>query len=272
MKLSASWFASQARSLPDGLGLQALELRDLFSEARVEHRVAELLGVDRLSGVAQLGLGVAGLFSSPLAALVGLLLAGVGVGAAGKVWDDSLAGQEGMVARLARAVAAVSVSVPVVVIIDDADQLEPDLAIVLVENLIGRFDWAGARRSCRQPWRRPDACPYVPGSVWAYRRPCPPVDTDPGMDYQARVDLAAELCPNLPSAATRRIGQRTQTFAEVFAVASAERLTELDAQGDDAASVTIVDDVINAHVDRAPAVRASGGAGLGGRRIAYPPG
>src|SRR6185437_3629074 len=34
-------------ALPEGLGLQALELRKLFSEARVKHRVAELLGVDR---------------------------------------------------------------------------------------------------------------------------------------------------------------------------------------------------------------------------------
>ena len=49
---------------------------------------------------------------SPLAALVGLLLAGVGVGAAGKAWDDSAARQEGAVAKLARAVAAVSASVP----------------------------------------------------------------------------------------------------------------------------------------------------------------
>jgi len=117
-------------ALPAGLGLQALELRKLFSEARVEHRVAELLGVDRLGGMTQLSLNVAGLFLSPLATLVGLLLAGVGVGAAGKAWDNSLAGQEGMVAKLARAVAAVSVSVPVVVIIDDADRLEPDLARV----------------------------------------------------------------------------------------------------------------------------------------------
>ena len=99
MNLSASWFAIPGALLPEGLGLQALELRELFDEARVEHRVAELLGVDRLGGVIQLGLGVAGLFVSPLAALVGLLLAGVGVGAAGKVWDNSPAGQEGMVAK-----------------------------------------------------------------------------------------------------------------------------------------------------------------------------
>jgi len=126
--------------LPDGLGLQALALRDLFREARVRHRVSNLLGVDRLGGATQLTLNVAGLFASPLATLVGLLLAGVGVGAATRAWDDSLAGQEGLVGRLARAVAAVSVSVPVVVIIDDADRLEPNLAVVLVENLIGRHN------------------------------------------------------------------------------------------------------------------------------------
>jgi hypothetical protein len=72
------------------------------------------------------------------------------------------------------------------------------------------------------------------------------------MDYQDRVNLAAELCPNLPTAGTRRIGQRTRTFAEVFAVASAERLTELGAQDDDAALVTAVDEVIDAQVNRAP--------------------
>ena len=160
-------------ALPDGLGLQALELRELFSEARVKHRVAELLGVDRLGGVTQLGLGVAGLFVSPLATLVGLLLAGVGVGAAGKVWDDSLAGQEGMVAKLARAVAAVSVSVPVVVIIDDADRLEPDLAVVLVENLIGRIDGQVLVVAAVNPGGDLMSALTSRASVRAYRRPCP---------------------------------------------------------------------------------------------------
>ena len=43
-----------------------------------------------------------------------------------------------------------------------------------------------------------------------------------------------------------------ETFAEVFAVASAERLAELDAHDDDAAIVTVVDEVIDAQVSRAP--------------------
>jgi hypothetical protein len=238
-------------SLPDGLGLQALALRDLFREARVEHRAAELLGADRLGGVIQLGLGVAGLFMSALAAQVGLLLAGVGAGAVSKVWDDSPAGQEGTVARLARAVAAVSVSVPVVVIIDDADRLEPDLAVILIENLIGRIDGRVLVVAAVNPGGDLMSALMSQATYGLTEGRVRTVDADPGMDYQARVDLATELCPNLPSAAIRRIGQQTRTFAEVFAVTSAERLAELDAQGNDAAIVTVVDGVIDAYVNRA---------------------
>ena len=239
-------------ALPAGLGLQALELRKLFSEARVEHRVAELLGVDRLGGMTQLSLNVAGLFLSPLATLVGLLLAGVGVGAAGKAWDNSLAGQEGMVAKLARAVAAVSVSVPVVVIIDDADRLEPDLALVLVENLIGRIDGRVLVAAAVDPDAELISALASGAKFGLTESRVRTVDADPCMDFQARIDLAAELCPDLPAVAVRRIGQRTRTFAEVFAVVSAERLAELNAQGDDAAIVAVVDEVIDAQVNRSP--------------------
>ena len=75
------------------------------------------------------------------------------------------------------------------------------------------------------------------------------------MGYQARVDLAAELCPDLPGAGTRRIGQRTRTFADVWAVAAAQRLAEMDPHGDDAAIVTVVDEVTDAQVNRAPPSR-----------------
>jgi hypothetical protein len=55
---------------------------------------------------------------------VGFLVAGIAVSAAGKVWDDSPAGQEGALARTARAVAETSTQVPVVVLLDDADCLD----------------------------------------------------------------------------------------------------------------------------------------------------
>ena len=239
-------------ALPAGLGVQALELQKLFSEARVEHRVADLLGFDRMGSATQLGLGVAGLFVSPLAALVGLLLAGVGVGAAGKVWDASLAGQEGVVAKLARAVAAVSPSVPVLVVIDDADRLEPDLAVTLVENLIERADGRVLVVAAVNPGGHLLSVLTSRARYGLTEGRARTVDADPSMDYAARVDLAAGLYPQLPAAVARRIGQRTRTFAEVFAVASAERLAELDAQKDDTASMTAVDEVIDAQVSRGP--------------------
>ena len=72
---------------------------------RTRHRAAELLGLDRLGGITQIGIGVGALFVSGLAAALGFLVAGVAVGAAGKAWDDSPAGQDGALARTARAVA-----------------------------------------------------------------------------------------------------------------------------------------------------------------------
>ena len=242
-------------SLSDELGLQALELRKLFSDAHARHRVAELLGADRLGGVTQLGLGLAGLFASPLASLVGLLLAGIGVGAVGKVWDDSPAGQEGMVAKLARAVAAVSVSVPVVVVIDDADRLVSDLAVVLVENLIGRFDGQVLVVAAVNPGG--DLLPALTaraahGLTDGRIRT---IDADPDMDYQARVDLAAQLCPNLPMRPPAGSASGHGHSQMCSKITSAERLTELNAQDDDAAVMTVVDEVIDAQVNRAPPSR-----------------
>jgi hypothetical protein len=208
--------------------------------------------VDRLGGATQLALNVAGLFASPLATLVGLLLAGVGVGAVSRAWDDSLAGQEGLVGRLARAVAAVSVPVPVVVIIDDADRLEPDLAVVLVENLIGRHNGQVLVVATVNPDGELMRALISRARYGLTEGRVQTVDTGPGMDYQARVDLAHRLCPNLPRAATRRIGQRTQTFADVFGVVSAQRLAELDAHADEAAIAATIDAVIEAQVSRAP--------------------
>jgi hypothetical protein len=240
-------------ALPDGLGLQALELRKLFSEARVKHRIAELLGVDRLGGATQLGLGLASLtpFLSPLATQVGLLLAGVSVGVAGKVWDDSPGGQEGAVAKLARAVAAVSASVPVVVIIDDADRLEPDLAVTLVENLIERADGRVLVVTAVNPGEKVLSALASRAVYGLTEDLVQTLNVNPGMDYQARVGLAADLCPQLPVAAIRQIGQRTQTFADVFAIAAAKRLTELDIHDGEAVTVTVVDEVIDAQASRA---------------------
>lgn len=124
-------------------------------------------------------------------AAAGFLLTGMAAETWSRVWDDRPSGQEGALARLARVVAAISVQVPVVVVIDDADQLESDLAAVLIENLVSRADGqvlvATPRRLCERPrgcltpryrawygtadcmniraclWQQ---CPHLPPTVW----------------------------------------------------------------------------------------------------------
>ncbi len=240
------------KSLPDGSGVQAQVLRDLLAGAGVRRRVAELLGVDRLGGTIQLGLGVGGLFVSPLAAPLALLLASLAVGAAGREWDASPAGQEGAVARAARAIAALSVSLPVVVMIDDADRIEPRLAVMLVESLIERHDGqvlviAAAAADSVLVSGLASGAQYGLTAGRAHK-----AEADADMGYEARAELAAELCPALPAIAARRIGQRTRTFADVFAVAGSDRLAELAAGTAESAAVAAADDMIDALTLQAP--------------------
>jgi hypothetical protein len=46
------------QELPEETGVQAAVLRDCLAEIAARHRAAELLGVDRLGGAAQMGLAV----------------------------------------------------------------------------------------------------------------------------------------------------------------------------------------------------------------------
>ena len=77
-------------------------------------------------------------------------------------------------------------------------------------------------------------------------------DADPDMGYESRADLVRELCPQLPDAAVRRIGRATATFAEVFAVASAPRLTAItvDQDQDEARLLAVTDEIISARLRR----------------------
>ena len=152
---------------------------------------------------------------------------------------------------MARAVAALSMSVPVVVIIDDADRLEPDLAVVLIENLIERIDGRVLVVAAVDPNGELGSSLISRARYGLTEGRVRTVDAESDMSYQARVGLASQLCPGLPAAATRRIGQRTRAFAEVFKVAAAEHLAELEIRHDDVTIVTMVDDVIDAEVDRA---------------------
>jgi hypothetical protein len=240
------------RELPDGPGAQATVLRDCLARAGTRHRAAELLGLDRLGGITQMGVGVGGLFVSGLAAQVGFLVAGMAIAAAGKAWDDSPAGQDGALARAARAVAETSVQVPAVVIVDDADWVDEGLAVTLIENLAARHDGhvlvvtaVGPGSSLQQALVSRARQGITEGLVHV-------ADADPDMGYESRTALVRELCPHLPDAAARRIGRSTTTFADVFEVASAPRLAEITAghDKDEARLLAVVDAVVSAQLSR----------------------
>jgi hypothetical protein len=84
--------------------LQAQALREHFLEAGIRRRAAERLGVDRPGGLVQAGLGVASLFVSQLIGAAAFVVANA-VAVAERVWDDSPAGQEGVLARTGRVAA-----------------------------------------------------------------------------------------------------------------------------------------------------------------------
>lgn len=126
--------------LPPGRAVQAKALREALAALAREPWVVRRLGLDTTAGRVQLGLGLGGLVASGPGAAAALLVASLAVTAAGSAWDDSPPGEAGGVARAARTLARVSVQVPVVVVIDDADCLDPGLAVTLIRGLAGRRD------------------------------------------------------------------------------------------------------------------------------------
>ena len=237
-------------NLLGGQAVQASGLQGVLSVIAPPSRAAELLDVDTVAGTAGLGLDVAGWFVPGLGAAVSLTGLSRLLGAASRVREDSPAGEAGAVARAARAVAALSVKVPVVVVLDDADLLDPGLAQALIGGLAGRYDG----RVLVVVAARPDSDLVTglvkeaePNLVGRVRR----ADTDPGMEYADRVELSRELLPDLAVQAVERIGRRTATFGEVFAVAAADKVVGLGPGTDAGEAIAAVDAVIDAVLDRA---------------------
>lgn len=101
-------------------------------------------------------------------------------------------------ARAARAVAAVSVKVPVVIVIDDADLLDPGVARAMIIGLAGRYDERVPVIAAARPGSDlvigllKEAGPDLAGRVHR-------ADADPDMDYSDGAELAHELLPGRPS-------------------------------------------------------------------------
>jgi hypothetical protein len=236
--------------LPPGQAVQAQAVREALTALSGESRVIRLLELDTAAGQVQLGLGLGGLVASGPAAAAGLLVASLAVTAAGNVWDGSPAGEAGGVAKAARALARVSVSVPVVVIIDDADCLDPALALALIRGLAGRQDGQVLVVAAAAPGSDlAGALAREPGYDLAGR--VHRAEADPSMGYTDRVELAAELLPHLPASGIERIARRTATFKEVFAVAATGRLAELGPGTKTSEAVSVVDAITGAVLERA---------------------
>ena len=228
--------------------VEAKALSDALLAPLGRSRLSHFVGLDTLAGKAGLALGAGGLFVSGVPAQLSLLLAPLGATAAQNAWDASPAGQQGVLARAARAVAAVSAEVPVTVILDDADRFDVDLMALMIDSLASRLDSqvfvvaaVHPRSELAAALRAPDRYGLA-GRVIA-------AEADPDMSAASRTALARELRPGLPDSTIERIGQRTASFAEVFTIAAEERLT--DAMTMDGPSVVrIVDTVIDVALAR----------------------
>ena len=208
------------RSLPEGPGQQAPVLRDRLLGAEVRRQAAALLCRSRLRGAPRLGAG--SLLLTGMAGAISLLRAGLAAAAAGGVADDCPASENGAAARAARIVAAVSASAPALVVIDDADYLEPGLAVTMIENLIDHHDSrvlvvAAVDLGSDLAAALTSRARYGPTAGRVHR-----ADADPRMGYQSRAELAGELRPHLTAAQAQQLARQTRTFAEIFAAARTE--------------------------------------------------
>jgi hypothetical protein len=211
------------RSLPDGPGPQAQALRDSLLGAEVRRQAATLLCRSRQRGAPRLG-AADSLLTSGMAGTISVVMAALAAAAVGDVADDCPAGENGVVARAARIVAAVSASAPVLVVIDDADYVEPGLAVTMIENLIDHYDSQvlvvaavdlGSDLAAALTWR----ARYGPTAGRVHR-----AAVDPRMGSRSRAELAGELSPDLTPAEARQLARQTLTFAEIFAATRSGQL------------------------------------------------
>jgi hypothetical protein len=179
---------------------------------------------------------------------VSLVVAPLAATAAQNAWDASPAGQQGVLARAARAVAAVSAEVPVTVLVDDADKFDVGLMALMIDNLADRLDGQVLVVAAVHPGSALAAALRAPDRYGLAGRVVR-AEANPDMSAASRIALAHELLPGLPDIVIERIGQRTASFAEVFTIAAEERLTDAKT-ADGPAAIYIVDTMVDALLAR----------------------
>jgi hypothetical protein len=128
------------REAPDGLAVQIAWLRGVVEDQGCLPQVQRALGLDRTESVVEAGLDALGLFGlvTGLGAHIAGLPASLMLNAAASARDRAEAGQLASVARVASGIASYSKSLPVAVLIDDAELLDPRLVERLVFGLLDR--------------------------------------------------------------------------------------------------------------------------------------
>jgi hypothetical protein len=195
-------------------------LREGLLPVEVRRQAAALLCRGRLLHAGRPGTG--GLLTSATAGTISLVLAALEATIAGGASDNRPASEDGAAARAARAVAAVSTWAPVLVAIDDADYLDPGLAVTVIENLIDHEDSrvlviAAVDLGSDLAAALTSRARYGRTAGRVHR-----ASADPRMGRRSRAELAGELSPHLTAVEAEQIAEQTQTFAEIFADAGSD--------------------------------------------------
>jgi hypothetical protein len=243
--------------LPDGPGLQAAEVRGRLVSEPLWRRAAELLDVDSAGGRAELAVEISGLLipagalllANRVAVMLRKLSERRAAGEGGGADSAATAAQIEAVARAARAVASMSRQVPVVVLIEDAERVDVDLAASLLENLMFRGDGQVLAVVTAAPGSRLTAILRTGSRVGLAGR-VHAMDVDTDMSFPARAALARYLSPVLPEPVLRRIGERTGTFDDVLRVTGSQRLAEIGPADDPTDTLTVADAVIDIELMR----------------------
>jgi tetratricopeptide (TPR) repeat protein len=255
------------KQAPDDLPLQVTWLEHLLRDKAVLAENRRALKLDRVEGVAEAGLGALGLAGlvTGLPQLVTGLPASLLLELASSARDRTRAGQLADVARMAHAMASYSISLPVAVLVDDAELLDPDLVGRLAFTLLDRtrsnaLVVVTAAPEAALLRRFSPSEPYGPrweriGSV----------DVDPSMEESARRRLIEAATDGWPAVAVDRLVVRTRTFADIWGVLSLPAAADVLQLTDGEQQVRLVDNLASQVIDaRRPPPSAQALAWAGG--------
>jgi hypothetical protein len=209
---------------------QVVWLKGRAEEAELLGDLHPMLGVDSPAGAADRGLDVASVFTGTLVPPVAFLLATVGLGMAayerGRT-PDGLAAQAG---RVGAAIARFSVGVPVLVAIDDADDLDSDLVFNMITEMVDRVGAQVLVVAVVDPGGSPlaerlDAAGrsgLLDGRVAVVEG----LETEMGLVERQR--LVDQVAPSWPDAARLHLAIRAGCYADVLATVTHPGAQELE--------------------------------------------